>query len=354
MIVAVTCLLFSATVLAEPPELVQAFLTQCRTLAVKAEADNRIAVRGGNGFWFLTAELRHMGAGQFWGPGAATASRARKPEYSDPMPAIVDFKQQLDATGIELLLVPVPAKVAIYNDKLFDSEPPNRDGPSLRVDFYDRKFLDLLIQQGIGVIDLWPELIKLRETKQAPAYCRQDSHWAGPALARTAELIAAEIADRLWAKKLRRKKFESDTRDVRIRGDLVRNVKDATLETLTLQFVGFRSDAGLTPVDSDPKSPIVLLGDSHCLVFHSGGDLHARGAGLADQLALELGFPVDVVAVRGSGATSSRINLLRRSRRDPAYLQRKKLIVWCFSTREYTESSGWRRVPISPANRSGG
>ncbi len=91
---------------------------------------------------------------------------------------------------------------------------------------------------------------------------------------------------------------------------------------------------------------MVLLGDSHNLVFHSGGDMHAKGAGLADQLASLWGLPVDLVAVRGSGATPARINLLRQARANPKYLGEKKIVVWCFAAREFTESQGWQKVPV--------
>jgi alginate O-acetyltransferase complex protein AlgJ len=78
-------------------------------------------------------------------------------------------------------------------------------------------------------------------------------------------------------------------------------------------------------------------------VFHGGGDMHARGAGLADHLGEELGFPVDLAAVRGSGATPSRITLLRR--RDN--LAGKKVVIWCMSVREFTEGAqGWRPLQI--------
>ena len=75
--------------------------------------------------------------------------------------------------------------------------------------------------------------------------------------------------------------------------------------------------------------------------------MHAQGAGLADQLALELGIAVDLVAVRGSGATAARLNLLRRAQRDPSYWANKRLVIWCFAAREFTESDGWRIVPIA-------
>jgi alginate O-acetyltransferase complex protein AlgJ len=107
--------------------------------------------------------------------------------------------------------------------------------------------------------------------------------------------------------------------------------------------VGRRGDAGLEPIQPWRESPVLLLGDSHGLVFHGGGDMHARGAGLADHLAKELGFPVDLVAVRGSGATPARISLMRR--RDN--LAGKRVVIWCLSAREFTESvQGWRPLPV--------
>ncbi|HXV64946.1 MAG TPA: hypothetical protein VEK15_29885, partial [Vicinamibacteria bacterium] len=102
------------------------------------------------------------------------------------------------------------------------------------------------------------------------------------------------------------------------------------------------------PVEPDPASPIVLVGDSHDLVFHGGEDMHAKGSGLVDQLAYELGVPLDLVAVRGSGATPARVNLLRRAQRDPDYWTRKRLLIWCFAAREFTEADGWGLVPITP------
>ena len=71
--------------------------------------------------------------------------------------------------------------------------------------------------------------------------------------------------------------------------------------------------------------------------------MHARGAGLPDQLALELGFAVDLVGVRGSGATPARINLARRK----DGLAGKKLVVWTFGARELSEAAqGWAKVPV--------
>jgi alginate O-acetyltransferase complex protein AlgJ len=55
---------------------------------------------------------------------------------------------------------------------------------------------------------------------------------------------------------------------------------------------------------------------------------------------------VDLIAVRGSGATSARVNLYRRTKRE-GYLAKKKVLIWCIAAQEFTESiDGWAKVPV--------
>ena len=97
-------------------------------------------------------------------------------------------------------------------------------------------------------------------------------------------------------------------------------------------------------INPDPNSPLLIIGDSHTLVFH---DFLAEKSGLPDQLAYETGFAPDLIGTRGSGATSVRVSLYRRAKKDPEYLAKKKIIVWCFAAREFTESDqGWDKVPV--------
>jgi len=311
-------------------------------LAKAAEQAPRPVVRGLEGWLFMGAELRHLALGRFWGTRAVEVSRSTKPEWADPLPVISDFKAQLEGAGIELLFVPVPAKAAVYPDRV----PGLADADSsLRWDPEDAAFYQVLREQGVEVIDLVPEFQRQRQTRERPLYARQDTHWAGPAIEETARLIAERLRRRSWFEAMPREQFETERRTVEITGDLWRMLDDASTpkETLSLGFVGRRKAGGLEPVEPWRESPVLLLGDSHGLVFHGGGDMHARGAGLADHLANQLGFPVDLVAVRGSGATPSRITLLRR--RDN--LAGKKVVIWCLSVREFTEGAqGWRPLPI--------
>ena len=214
-----------------------------------------------------------------------------------------------------------------------------------RRDIYLQKFYTLLEEHGVQVLDLAPLFLSQRFSEKGDLFCRQDTHWSGRACELAAQTIAKDIRNQPWYEGVLKKTYVTEARTVQITGDLWNYLSDNTIakEILPLTIVGEEGPDGVETVKPWRESPVMLLGDSHCLVFHAGTDMHARGAGLADHLAKELGFPVDLVAVRGSGATPSRINLLRR--RDN--LAGKKLVIWCFSVREFTESpGGWRKLPV--------
>ena len=314
--------------------------------ACAAKATETPVVEGSGGWLFLPAELRHVSIGKFWGPDAAKVSKAQHPDTADPLPAILDFKKQLDAAGIELIMVPVPAKVFVYPEAILGGSTA---GPApTRMDTFHQQFYDLLRQNGITVVDLLPDLLAQRNGPNGFMFCQQDTHWSDEATVLAADKIAALLKDKPWLAAVPKLQLTTKTVDSQITGDLwgMLTTAQPPKETVKLRLIGTADSGGLTPIPTDKQSPVLLLGDSHTLVFHDGGDMLASGAGLADQLADNLGFAVDLIGVRGSGATPARVNLMRRVRGDPTYLGKKKVVIWCFTVREFTEGSGWSKVPI--------
>ena len=319
----------------EPKQAARAALAR---LADEAERGERTALAGKNGWLFLVQELRHLGAGRFWGADAARASRASNREWVDPLPAILDFRDQLRSVGVDLLLVPVPPRAAVV-----PAELPELDAsPASRLDDADAEFYALLRSEGVDVLDLQPEFAAAGKSR--PAVCRTDTHWSGDGIAIAAGRIAERARKLPWYAGVAKQRFVSESRDIEIRGDLLRMLGDLALppERLTLRFVTREGDDPGVSVAPDPKSPLLLLSDSHGLVFSAGGDLYARGAGLADQLALELGIAVDLVAVRGAPSNAGRMQLARRK----DGLAGKKLVVWVFGARYFTDVQGWAKVPV--------
>jgi len=346
----VAAIVLGACSKAEETELAKAFKAKCGELARAAEKEKSIVIVGADGWLFLTREMRHVSVGKFWGERAAEVSNAVRPDRADPLPAILDFHRQLEDLDIELIIVPVPAKEFVYPETIYDKMTPPEKGPPPRMDDAHQEFYEILRENGINVIDMMPEFLAKRLDKEGLVYCRQDTHWSGRACVLTAHRIAEELKARPWYEGVEKKKFSlrEEPAEV-IKADLWRTLPEGSRppqESLYLRYIGEPDSSGYEPVAPDRGSPVILLGDSHTLVFHAGRDMLAKGAGLADQLALELGFAVDLIGVRGSGATPARANLYRRGRADETYLSKKKMIVWCFSVREFTESLGWSKVPV--------
>src|SRR5262249_4317221 len=101
------------------------------------EKSHTHAVAGIDGWLFLPSELRFLSVGEFWGKNAVKVSRPTKSEDADPLPAIVDFHEQLKKRAIQLLLVPVPPKPAIYPEKIVPQFNAGEDAAPLLHRFYD-------------------------------------------------------------------------------------------------------------------------------------------------------------------------------------------------------------------------
>ncbi|HIU55012.1 MAG TPA: hypothetical protein IAB03_04285 [Candidatus Gallibacteroides avistercoris] len=311
------------------------FMEACR----KGAQSPTITVAGKENWAFLKSELRFLSAGDFWGENAAKTSQAKDPKVQDPLAAITVYQKALAAENIDLILLPIPPKAVIYPDKL-----PDVNLPVARYDQSLQRFYDILRKQGVQVFDVTPLLINARKNSDEPLYCLGDSHYSSYGCKVIAEALAKEIqkSHKLSGKQ----KYTTEKNNIRITGDLYKAAQNSSGNTLPKD----ESIALYTVKGGETKSkesPILILGDSHTLVFDIGADLFSTNAGFPSLLAAALKMPVEVMGVRGSGATPARINVYRRSKADVNFLKQKKLFIWCFSAREFTEANGWNAsVPI--------
>ena len=282
-----------------------------------------IAYAGRDGWLYSKSELEHLAGGELAGGKVAEHSKATQAAGADPVPAMAAFNDELAAMGIKLVVVPVPPKCAVVPFEGLEQ------GDAM---VYLRPFYDELRAKGIDVLDLHGDFAAAPE----PVYCKQDAHWNPAGIRLAAKKIAAEGG-------LARgdMTFAGTDETVAIAGDLMLSLDPSAQPGETLAITRYGGET------IDESSPVLLLGDSHVLVFSTGGDMLAENAGLAECLAAELGMPVDRIGVKGSASTVVRMNLFRKAARDPAWLAGKKLVVWCFSAREFTESAGgWVVVPV--------
>lgn len=298
-------------------------------VAALPEREGCAAVLGKNGWCYFLPELQHLASGRYWAEAAPASHPGLAAEVADPRAAILDFKRQLDDRGIQLLLVPVPAKATIYPEHLpFTAKPGQMDGA----------FIAQLRRDGVEVVDL--EGLFQAHRDKADLYLHTDTHWSPAGIDLTAQALAAKIGSLLPGRPATELKSTEHT--IELSGDLACAV-DGAKEQVVVTRVVVGGGKRAKPLAPDRDSPVLLMGDSHTLVFHAGEDLFATGAGLPDQLALRLGYAVDLLGVRGSGATTVRLDLMRRGDQ----CQGKKVVVWVFTVRELTQSAqGWARVSL--------
>lgn len=296
--------------------------------AAEPLAEGFTGVKGNDGEWyFLQKELAHLATGEFWaGDYSATVSK------SDPAPIIIDYHEKLKAIGVELLLVPVPAKASVYPEKFSTEAKPAALAP----------FLQKLNDAGVKVLDLEPIFkAELQKNPDRKLYCAKDSHYSPYATQLVAALIHQKYAETDWAKAITSDiKFVTGAeKTITINGDLLPD----GMEDLPAVEVNSAGGEQVQPDATD--SPIILLGDSHTAVFSVGGELHCKAAGLPDHLQAKFGTKLEHVANFGSGAHNARVQLLRKGHQIPSYWDSKKLVIWHFSAREFTQGAKWSKIP---------
>lgn len=297
-----------------------------QTLAQKAQAmlqqaqSDSIAVKGENDVLYSKNELNHLAKGELTNGRIVKVSACKRANNANPLPALKNFHDGLKALGIELIIVPVPPKLAAM---------PGANCQELEAMKYLRDYYQELRKQGLNILDISEKFPR----PAASLYCRTDAHWSPAGIDLTADLLAQMIP-------LRGKTaFSMQKRTQKVIGDLARSCNSNAAEELTYNEVAGNA--------LSEDSPVLLIGDSHCLIFSVGGDMLTKNAGLAEKLAVKLQMPIDRIAVRGSAATAVRVNCYRKAARNKAWLKNKKYVIYCFAAREFTESgTGWAKVPV--------
>ena len=280
------------------------------------------AFAGSDGFLFYRNSLEFVTGGDL--------EKQRKGK--NPLPIIVDFKNQLAAHDVDFLFVPVPTKEEIFPDEI---DPNSKGLVGHVVDPFARKLLLSLAQAGVEVIDLLPAFLNARTktdtAKEEPLYQHQDTHWTDRGLRLAADLIGRRIKQYPWFSELSahaRTYTLKETTFTRY-GDLYSRLPDAEKapykpETLVAhQVVGPRGDL----YEDDPDSPIVVLGDSFTGVYEL---TDAEHAGISAHIARAAAFPVDLVMSYGGGP-NVRQKLMRRG---AEALSAKKVVIWIMTARD--------------------
>ena len=293
------------------------------------------AILGRHGWLFFRQSVRYVIERQ---------PRGSESDAADPLPAIRSFRDQLQAQGIRLLVVPVPNKESVYPEML----AKRAEDAGVVVCEPTRRLLDELEKSGIEHVDLFDIFRSAKEEEhpsdQSRLYLAQDSHWSPKGARVAAGAVARRVLERGTVNRGDHTYVESLV-TVRRHGDLVQMLQVPQIERgveaerlVCLQVV--QSDAG-TPYRDAPESEVLILGDSFLRVY----ELDEPGAaGFIAHVARELGRPLTTIVNDGGASTLVRQALARRS----TLLTNKKLVIWEFAERDIRYGTeGWQVVPLT-------
>jgi hypothetical protein len=290
------------------------------------------AVRGRDGWFFYRPGLESV-----------TQRPPMAPTSIDPVTAIRDFRDQLAARGIHLVVLPAPNKESIYPGQL------TRRADSLHIALSEstQSALRRLRGAGVEVVDLFELYGRAKSgTTRGPhsdLYLAQDSHWSPAGVELAAQAVAQRLLERGW---IGRGEMDYGTRVVPTErvGDVLRMLDVPRIEArIGPERVRCRqviqASTGQLYRD-DPMAEVLVLGDSFLRVYQQD---EPGAAGFVAHLARELRQPVTSLVNDGGASTLVRQELHRR----PALLMNKRVVVWEFVERDIRLGlEGWQLVPL--------
>jgi hypothetical protein len=262
---------------------------------------------------------------------------------NDPLAAIVDFRDQLAARGIRLMVMPVPNKESIYPDRL----TPRADALRGVLAPYMQDLLAGLRAANVEVVDLFEEFGQARRqagsTPRPPLYLAQDTHWSPAGVDLAAKTVARRLMELGWVQP-GQVDYHGRAVPVRRLGDVLRMMQVPLIEQRAnpesvpcIQSV--RRDNS-EPYKDEPDAEILVLGDSFMRIYQQD---EPGAAGFIAHLAKELKQPLISLVNDGGGSTLVRQELRGR----PAFLKNKKVVLWEFVERDIGLGlEGWKLVPL--------
>ena len=286
----------------------------------------------------------------------------RSAKLDNPIQAILKFRNQLKAKGVELLVVITPGKPSIYPERL-----TGVDG--LKLAGHGKTILDSLATLGLNTVDLYTPLLaaKADDANLGALYLDDDTHWTP----RGAELAAGEIAKKVNAMveaglinigEPSMEYVESDSLADRM-GDIgemsglnkfnVFKVQQVTGHVVAQQEISEHTEAPAdslsdstvvrdtvkTPFKDDfRKSKILILGDSFSRIYQTDAPVNA---GWIAHFAKNISRPVASIVSDGGASTLVREKLARKA----GVLKGKKLLIWEFLERDLRfGAEGWKTI----------
>jgi alginate O-acetyltransferase complex protein AlgJ len=264
-----------------------------------------------------------------------SASEYESAPRPDPRPAIMQFKHDLDARDITLVVLPTPVKPTIHPSQLSARVPLGRALHNASF----KEFVDDIRAEGVLVFDA---------TTLGPLqYLAADTHWTPQSVQRVAEGLAAFLQQHVSLPPVSAG-YQVAQREAQQIGDsagMLDLPPNQTLyppERVTLRFV---TDAAGDPWRASRQADVLVLGDSFTNIYSLPTMGWGEAAGLVEQLSYTLQRPVDRIVQNDEGAHATRGLLQDALASGSDRLAHKRVVIWQFAARELAFGD-WRVVRL--------
>ncbi|MEY2499995.1 MAG: alginate O-acetyltransferase complex protein AlgJ [Verrucomicrobiota bacterium] len=283
-------------------------------------AGNEQVYLGRDHWLFYRPDVDYVTGPPFLEPKIMTHRAHTAGVQSDPVKAIIAFRDQLASRGIDLIAVPIPMKPGVEPRHLSARARKNRvlQNPSFA------EFKARLEKSGVRVFD--PATVL--PPGDAPLFLEADTHWRPE----TMELVAEKLAEVVGGAPSSVAIAQISNRPISAVGDIARMLKvpearsPFRAETVTVHEV--------TPPAISKDAEILLLGDSFSNIFSLGALGWGESAGFAEHLSRALRRPIDCILRNSDAAFATREMLSRELARGRDRLAGQKLVIWEFAARE--------------------
>lgn len=257
--------------------------------------------------------------------GAEEIPPAQDFEREDhPVQVILRYAEALAARDIDLLVVPIPARLQVYPEALPGVSLPVDADALAGVGAGTTRLMLELSRAGVEVLDLLPAFVEARAddsgTRDPRLYLGHDRHWSPRGASLAAELVAQRLAQAPWSR-ARGEEVRAAATVVVERGRWRSNSGQLPPRVNELWFQRVAWPDGAGPEGADRASPVLVLGDSFS--NHYGNERSS----FLDLLGARVGYRVDAITLPGGGAAAVWRTLARRE----GGLAGKKVVVWIFA-----------------------
>lgn len=294
-------------------------------LSEKLGAGNEQVYLGRDGWLFYRPDVDYVTGPAFLNSSVASHRAHAGGVQTDPIKAIVEFRDQLASRGIDLVVMPIPMKPGVESGKLASRRISNAilQNPSFA------EFKARLERDRVRFFDPGEAIAELKASHSAEStYLETDTHWRPE----TMEFVAGKLAGFLGSNAAPL----ADGQQITGTGDIARMLKLREsqkvfrAETVTIHPVSNGGSAWRPSKDAD----VLLLGDSFSNIFSLGGLGWGESAGFAEQFSRAMSRPLDCILRNSDGAFATREILSHELARGNDRLAGKKLVIWEFAARE--------------------